>query len=61
MEAFLTFVCPVKLDTFVEQICQGLSNLGEVLDKSAAIASEAEETSDLFDSLGRGPAGYVLG
>ena len=53
LETFLTFVCPVKLDTFVKQICQRLGNLGEVLDKSAAIAGEAEETSDLLDSLGR--------
>jgi len=55
LETFLTFLCLVKLDTFVKQICQGLGNLGEVLDKSAAIASESKETSDLFDSLARGP------
>src|SRR3954467_4723577 len=55
LETFLTFVCPVKLDTFVKQICQRLGNLGEVLDKSAAIAGKAEETFDLFDCHGRGP------
>src|SRR3954465_2206193 len=55
LETFLTFLCPVKLDTFVKQICQRLGNLGEVLDKSTAIAGESEETSYLFDSLGRSP------
>src|SRR3954470_13566910 len=55
LETFLTFICPLKLDTFVKQICQRLCNLGEVLDETTAIASEAEETSDLFDSLGRCP------
>src|SRR3954470_16021696 len=55
LETFLTFIGPLKLDTFVKQIGQRLGNLGEVLDKTTAIASEAEETSDLFDSLRRGP------
>src|ERR1043165_768985 len=55
LETFLTFVGPLKLDAFVEQICHRLGNLGEVLDKSAAITGEAEETSDLLDSLGRSP------
>src|SRR3954470_19563902 len=53
LETFLTFVCPLKLDAFVKQISQRPGNLREVLDETAAIASEAEETSDLLDSLGR--------
>src|SRR3954466_8739839 len=55
LETFLTFVCPLKLDAFVEQIGQRPGNLGEVLDETTAIASEAEETSDLLDGLGRSP------
>ena len=53
LKPFLTFVCPLKLDAFVKQICPRLGNLGEVLDEKAAIAGESEETSDLLDSLGR--------
>src|SRR3954468_2644262 len=53
LEAFLTFICPVKLDAFVKQISHRPGNLGEVLDETAAIAREAEETSDLLDVLGR--------
>ena len=60
METFLTFICPLKLDTFVKQISQRLGNLGEVLDKTATIASESEETSDLLDSLGGSPVPYSL-
>ena len=37
------------------QVSQGLGNLGEVLDETAAIAGQSEETSDLLDSLGRSP------
>src|SRR3954463_16237790 len=51
----MTFICPLKLDTFVKQISQRLGNLGEVLDKTEAIASESEGTSDLLDSLRRCP------
>ena len=53
LETSLTFVCPLELDTFVKQIGQRLGNLGEVLDETTTIASEAEETSDLLDSPGR--------
>src|SRR3954466_1051139 len=55
LETFLTFICPLKLDALVKQISQRLGNLGEVLQKMAAIASKSEETSDLLDGLGRGP------
>src|SRR3954466_11804227 len=55
LETFLTFVCPLKLDAFVEQISQRSGNLGEVLDETSAIASESEETADLLDGLGRSP------
>src|SRR4051812_48109770 len=55
LENFLTFVCPLKLDAFVKQISQRPGNLGEVIDETAAIASEAKETSDLLDGLGRSP------
>src|SRR4051812_26733592 len=55
LETFLTFVCPLKLDTFVKQIGQRLGNLGEVLDETTAIAGESVETSDLLDSLGGSP------
>src|ERR1041384_1464817 len=60
LETFLTFVGPLKLDAIVEQICHRLGNLGEVLDKSAAIAGESEENSDLLDSLGRSPVKHSL-
>src|SRR3954466_4994015 len=55
LETFLTLVCPLKLDAFVEQISQRSGNLGEVLDETSAIDSESEETADLLDSRGRGP------
>ena len=60
METFLTFVCPLNLNAFVKQISQRLSNLGEVLDKSAAIAGESEKTSDSLDILRRSPIGNSL-
>src|SRR3954466_1225175 len=55
LETFLTFISPLKLDAFVKQISQRPGNLGEVLDETAAIAGESEETSDLLDGLGRSP------
>src|ERR1043165_6737243 len=55
LETFLTFVCPLKLDAFVKQINQRPGYLGEVLDETSAIASEAEETLDLLDGRGRSP------
>jgi hypothetical protein len=55
LEALLTFVCPLKLHTFVKQISQRLGNLGKVLDKLMAIACEAEKTSHLLDVLRRSP------
>ena len=39
----------------MEQVSQRPGNLGEVLDETAAIASESEETSDLLDGRGRSP------
>jgi hypothetical protein len=51
----LTFICPLELDAFVKQISQRPGNLGEILDETAAIASEPEETADLLDGLGRSP------
>src|SRR3954468_790493 len=55
LKTFLTFICPLKLDAFVKQISQRPGNLGEILDETAAIASEPEETADLLDGLGRSP------
>src|SRR3954464_9087698 len=55
LETFLTFICPLKFDAFVKQISQRPGNLGEVLDETAAIASESEETADLLDGLGGSP------
>src|SRR3954467_2084005 len=55
LKTFLTFISPLKLDAFVKQISQRPGNLGEVLDETAAIAGESEETSDLLDGLGRIP------
>src|ERR1041385_3845797 len=60
LETFLTFVCPLKLDTFVKKIGQRLGSLGEVLDETAAIDGESEETSDLLDSLGGSPIQDIL-
>src|SRR3954462_3114899 len=53
LKTFLTFVCPLELDAFVKQISQRPGDLGEVLDETAAIASESEESSDLLDGFGR--------
>ena len=39
----------------MKQTSQGLGNLGEVLDKSTAIAGESKKTSDLLDILRRSP------
>src|SRR3954466_7045077 len=55
LETFLTFISPLKLDAFVKQISQRPGNLGEIFDKTTAIASQSEETADLLDSLGRSP------
>src|SRR3954462_15595322 len=55
LKTFLTFICPVKLDAFVEQISQRSGDLREVLDETSAIASESEETADLLDGFGRSP------
>ena len=55
LETFLTLVCPVELDTLMQQISQRPGNLGEVLDESMAIAGESKKTSDLLDILRRSP------
>src|SRR3989337_2743087 len=55
LETLLTFVCPLKLNAFVEQISQGLGNLGKVLDEASAITCKAEKTSHLLSILRRSP------
>ena len=55
LETFLTLVCPVKLDTLMQQISQRPGNLGEVLNESTAIAGETEKTSDFLNVLRRSP------
>ena len=55
LETFLTLVCPLDLDTLMQQISQRPGDLREVLDKSTAIAGESEKTSDLLDILRRSP------
>src|SRR3954471_17659360 len=55
LKTFLTFISPLKLDAFVEQISQRPGNLGKILDETAAIASKPEETANLFDGFGRSP------
>ena len=55
LETFLTLVCPVKLDTLMQQISQRPGNLGEVLNESMTIAGGTEKTSDLLDILRRSP------
>src|SRR3989337_4203328 len=55
LETLLTFVCPLKLNAFVEQISQGLGNLGKVLDESTAITCKAQKTSHLIGVLRRSP------
>src|SRR3954465_5333476 len=52
---FLTFISPLKLDAFVKQVSQRPGNLGEIFDKTTAIASESEKTANLLDGLGRSP------
>lgn len=55
LETLLTLVCPLKLDTLMQQVSQRPGNLGEVLDKSTTIAGESEKTSNLLDILRRSP------
>jgi hypothetical protein len=55
LETLLTLVCPLKLNAFVKQISQRLSNLGKVLDESTAIACKDEKTSHLLNVLQRSP------
>src|SRR3954471_891910 len=55
LKTFLTFISPLELDAFVKQISQRPGNLGKILDETAAIASESEETANLLDSFGRSP------
>jgi hypothetical protein len=55
LENLLTFVCPFKLNAFVEQISQGLGNLVKVFDESSTITCKAEKTSDLLGILRRSP------
>ena len=53
LETFLTLVCPLELDTLMQQISQRPGDLGEVLDESTTIAGETEKTLDLLDILQR--------
>src|SRR3954470_1132990 len=55
LKTFLTFISPLKLDAFVKKISHGPGNLGKIVDKTAAIASESEKTADLLDGVGRSP------
>src|SRR3954468_18427042 len=55
LETFLTFISPLKLYAFVKQISHRPDNLGEIFDKTTAIASESEKTANLLDGLGRSP------
>src|ERR1041384_1582827 len=55
LKTFLTFISPLKLDAFVKQISHRPGNLRKILDETAGIASEAEETADLLDGRGRSP------
>ena len=42
----------LELDALMQQVSQRPGDLGEVLDKSTAIAGETEKTSDLLNVLG---------
>src|SRR3954466_11511818 len=55
LKTLLTFISPLKLDAFVKQISHRPGNLRKFFDKTAAIASEPEETADLLDGIGRSP------
>src|SRR3954468_12408969 len=55
LKTFLTFISPLKLDALVKQISHRPGNLRKNFDKTAAIASEPEETADLLDGIGRSP------
>src|SRR3954468_10632303 len=55
LETLLTFISPLKLDAFVKKISHRPGNLRIFFDKTAAIASEPEETADFLDGIGRSP------
>src|SRR3954464_13972831 len=55
LKTLLTFISPLKPDAFVKQVSHRPGNLGEIFDKTTAIASESEKTANLLDGLGRSP------
>jgi hypothetical protein len=51
---------PNKLFTFLQQIIDGLVNLGEIQDESLIITSQSKKTANLVHRLERLPIEYIL-
>jgi hypothetical protein len=60
LESFITTCIPNKLFTFLQQISDGLGNLGEIRDESLIVASQSKEATNLVHILGRLPIEYIL-
>jgi hypothetical protein len=58
-ERFITLSIPEKFLLFLQKIRHGFSNLGEVRNKSAIVASQAEKASDLMHSPWRLPIQHL--
>jgi hypothetical protein len=50
---------PDKFLLFLQKICNGFGNLGEVWNKSVIVASQAEKASDLMHSHWRLPIQHL--
>jgi hypothetical protein len=58
VECFITLYIPDKLLLFLQKISNGFGNFGEIQNKSAIVASQAEKTTDLMHSPWRLPIQY---
>jgi hypothetical protein len=59
LECFITLCIPDKLLLFLQKIIIGFSNLGEVQDESAVVASQSEKIADLMHSPWRLPIQHI--
>jgi hypothetical protein len=48
LECFITLCIPDKFLIFLQKISDGFGNIGEVWNKHAIVASQAEKTADLM-------------
>jgi hypothetical protein len=58
LEHFITLYVSDKLLIFLQKISDGFDNLGEVWNKSAIVASQAEKVVDLMHSPWQLPIQY---